>query len=541
MNIIQSFWSRPLSYHLPPANEPFKGGWLSEKHHAISCAYSLFQLRKFHPGYRIKMFTDKKGYSWLINRLGLEYDDVYTELDVLNCYPEIFWCLGKIYTYSKQQEPFIHVDSDVFIWEPFDLFFQNKKMLFQNFEINYPVYQETLIDCHNSEIAIPHPLRHLLQTGSDIVSANFGVMGSNDIELIQEYCRICFDFINNNREKIMRSEQAGNYNTFFEQLLLTQMALQKFGSAMQIGTIVPDEYGQVTGLTRFSLVPHRVKFIHMIGYSKCLTEPVCHLEHRFAYEYPEYYKHILHLYPQPPVYYIYNRSAGNLKGESPNFYERTPFFACNIQLQKLQPGADNADADTLEALLEENFDNPQYVKLWDLYQIESAVTQREQLADEFANIHYEDMLYETSEQDFMNIPLKLNNNVCKIVYLFHSWQGGLYKNNIASFATGMLELPFNNPGVVPEPWLAIQNLEHMSLKKTNGWYGAILLIAEQPQTGNQLAEQLCGEDTGLKQDLYAFLSSQLRVYRLISPASVTSTGLCTSYPKNQDRCIASNQ
>jgi hypothetical protein len=146
MNLVQSFWTHPLSYHHSSPDEPFCGGWLSEKHHAISWAFSLAQLRKYHKGNKINLLTDAAGQSWLIDQLGLEYDNVAVEMDVLNKYDVIFWCLGKVYAYSKQKEPFIHVDGDIYVWQPLDNLLKENKFLVQNFEVNHPMYRDALND-----------------------------------------------------------------------------------------------------------------------------------------------------------------------------------------------------------------------------------------------------------------------------------------------------------------------------------------------------------------------------------------------------------
>lgn len=71
----------------------------------------------------------------LIDGLGLEFDTVSTGLNAIENHDPKWWALGKIYTYRLQAEPFIHIDSDAFLWKPL------------------PVNAETALFAQNPEIA----------------------------------------------------------------------------------------------------------------------------------------------------------------------------------------------------------------------------------------------------------------------------------------------------------------------------------------------------------------------------------------------------
>ena len=55
-------------------------------------------------------------HAWiLINKLELPYTDVKVVLDDLNDYDRDLYALGKVYAYGIQEEPFIHVDADIYM------------------------------------------------------------------------------------------------------------------------------------------------------------------------------------------------------------------------------------------------------------------------------------------------------------------------------------------------------------------------------------------------------------------------------------------
>lgn len=59
-----------------------------------------------------------RGAALLVDELGLRFDEVSTNLDELLPSASGWWGLGKLMAYGYQTEPFIHVDSDVYLWSP---------------------------------------------------------------------------------------------------------------------------------------------------------------------------------------------------------------------------------------------------------------------------------------------------------------------------------------------------------------------------------------------------------------------------------------
>src|ERR1035437_7473627 len=139
MKIVQSFWSKPFLSKNTNIFDRAKGGGISEKMFYMSTALSCLMLRKFYDD--VTLITDEFGKHMLIDVLGLPYTNVIVELDKINHYDENFWALGKIYAYSIQDKPFLHVDSDVFIWKLFDESLLKKDVIFQNYEENVYYYK----------------------------------------------------------------------------------------------------------------------------------------------------------------------------------------------------------------------------------------------------------------------------------------------------------------------------------------------------------------------------------------------------------------
>lgn len=130
MKLLHSYWSKPYFQ-----SEADKGGWSKNIFHYMSCALSCL---RFHEFYDIELITDKAGKELFIDKIGLPYSSVKVELDVLNNYPPYLWAIGKLYSYSIQTTPFIHVDNDIYIWSKFKDNLINAPLIAHNLEVAYP-------------------------------------------------------------------------------------------------------------------------------------------------------------------------------------------------------------------------------------------------------------------------------------------------------------------------------------------------------------------------------------------------------------------
>jgi hypothetical protein len=108
MRAVWSFWSKPSQV---------RGniGWYSDLHHLLAWGLSLRTARRHYP--ETVLITDRPGKELLVDQLGLPFVYVSTELDRLTDVDPGWWALGKLVAYSIQDQPFIHIDSDAFLWK----------------------------------------------------------------------------------------------------------------------------------------------------------------------------------------------------------------------------------------------------------------------------------------------------------------------------------------------------------------------------------------------------------------------------------------
>jgi hypothetical protein len=127
MKAVWSFWSKPFEAQR-------RLHWPSERHYLFAWVLSVETARRHYPD--TWLITDDAGARLLVDRLGLRFARVSTDLNALAHHDPEWWALGKVYAYRMQTEPFIHIDSDVFLWKPLpgrlecaDVFAQNPEPL----------------------------------------------------------------------------------------------------------------------------------------------------------------------------------------------------------------------------------------------------------------------------------------------------------------------------------------------------------------------------------------------------------------------------
>lgn len=282
MKIIQTLW-------INETNNSYenKAGWYAPEYHWMAWALSCLQLRQFYDG--VELVTNEKGKKILIDSLQLPYTKVtiiqFSELT------NTFWSLAKVEAYQLQNEPFLHVDGDVFIWQAFDNEILERELVAQNSEHWFSGYEFILTKTKSENIILPS----FVKNHDNLESYNLGVVGGNKIDLFQQYRVDIFEFVKKNQKFLHDLVQNYNHsfvNMFIEQFMFTQLAISK---QIPISTIFPEKVidPDYPEITNFYNVPRFKKFVHLMGKSKSLPEICKSLSKILRRYYPEYYYRII--------------------------------------------------------------------------------------------------------------------------------------------------------------------------------------------------------------------------------------------------------
>lgn len=290
IKIVHSYWSKPFL----ESQDGSLGGWSQRIFHYMSWALSCLKFREIYD--RMELVTDKEGQNLLIDKLGLPYTNVQVALNELDHYPSYLWALGKLYAYGIQEEPFIHVDGDFYIWQRFPTEIEEAPLVAFHKEDGFVYDRIYYEDVSTTLNYIPDEIIKFRQDIPDVIEANAGIIGGNDYMFFKEYVRKAFDFVNKNRQHLDTLKYKDKFNSIFEQYLFYCLAWRRRKSIRFLieGKVALDFSDQVL----FYLLPHIKTFIHAAGFWKnnfFIGEQVAM---RLAYEYPEYYRRIVTLTKQ---------------------------------------------------------------------------------------------------------------------------------------------------------------------------------------------------------------------------------------------------
>jgi hypothetical protein len=284
MKVIQSFWSKPFLQSNQDETMRFKGGWLNANFFLYS---SLLSCLKFKEHYgNVTLYTDDYGKNLLIDTFEIPYTHVETSLNSINNYLSELWALGKILTYSLQNQAFIHADTDVFIWEKFPKHFSDSAIFAQNIEVNFPKYREVLEVIQSDFVNTPPVLLQHFQTTGVIEALNAGVIGGHNTQFFKDLSNLIFPFIDANLDKLGKVS-VGDFNMVFEQMLGMSLANQKGTEVKFLRNQMNEAF---SGVMKFHLIPIKENYIHAVGYAKKSIQVCEQIQARLQYEYPKEYK-----------------------------------------------------------------------------------------------------------------------------------------------------------------------------------------------------------------------------------------------------------
>jgi len=217
---VWSFWTRPYQDASGPR-------WGSHEAHLLSWALSFLTARAHYS--RTVLITDTDGADLLCDRLGLEFGEVSVALDGLHSQSSSWWVAGKLTTYAMQQEPFLHIDADVFLWRPLPERLQSATLMAQHPEdftagdpasYYHPELVDALIEQHRGWLP---PCWRLASVGAARRRAVCcGILGGSDVAFLNGYAREALLTLKHprNQEAWRQLPQPEAHNVLFEQYLL---------------------------------------------------------------------------------------------------------------------------------------------------------------------------------------------------------------------------------------------------------------------------------------------------------------------------------
>ena len=291
MRSVWSFWSKPF--------HRWKGRvWQQPLHHMLAWGLSLRLARQHYP--ETVLITDTPGKRLLVDRLGLEFQYVSTELDRLDDEDEGWWALGKLVAYSLQDRPFVHLDTDCFLWKALSpsvtsapVFAQCPEIHSVQDEWDRPSRIEELFARHGRSLPVEWEWASSINTTS-FREENCGVMGGNDIPFLRHFSQTSIDLVTDPALAALWAElpEKSGFNMIVEQFFLAACVdyhrSHPTSPFRGVGIrYLFDSWGAAFDPGEAS----RIGFTHLLGDVKSDPAVIVRLERRVATMDPAFHRH----------------------------------------------------------------------------------------------------------------------------------------------------------------------------------------------------------------------------------------------------------
>ena len=286
MRAVWSFWSRPYTASRGRC-------WRSPLHHFLAWGLSLRAARRHYPD--TVLITDEAGKRLLTGGLGLEFGTVSTELERLREADPDWWALGKLVAYSIQDQSFVHLDTDVFLWKPLpadiagaDVFAQCPEYFQRRSGRGVEEIGNAFTDCGSR---LPDEWEWAVSRDDAIVrEENCGIVGGSRVDFIRHYAQTAVGVV----------LKPGNAAAWSRVRNKSNMAMEQFFLSACVDFHRHHPYSPYRGIRLKYLFPSwedaanpncsaRAGFTHLLGDSKSNLSVSRRLEERTRRDDPQYF------------------------------------------------------------------------------------------------------------------------------------------------------------------------------------------------------------------------------------------------------------
>jgi hypothetical protein len=238
----------------------------------------------------------------LVDELGLEFDQVSTELDRLRDVDSGWWALGKLVAYSLQDRPFVHLDTDVFLWKCLPPSLMVTPVFAQCPEYHSlqnawcgPQPVESLFERHGLSLPVEWEWASSRST-TCFREENCGILGANRIDFIRHFAEVGIRMVTDPEYRAVWADlpEKFGFNMLIEQFLLA--------ACVDYHRLNPES--PFRGVNIRYLFPSweeafnpqaaaHAGYTHLLGEAKNHPDVMARLENRVAKLDPAFHRHCL--------------------------------------------------------------------------------------------------------------------------------------------------------------------------------------------------------------------------------------------------------
>lgn len=196
------------------------------------------------------------------------------------------WVQGKLLTYAQQQEPFVHIDSDVYLFNPLPERITSAGVLAQNpepvdrFSPWYAAEPCAIAVRTHGDGCIPAEWTRYQTSAQEQHAACCGVFGGHRLDFIRDYSSTVLQLLQRNRHAFDYMSDKREFNPFFEQYLLVAWAKYH---RVKIEYLFDFRDDAISGAPAAG-------FTHLMGAAKHDPKLAARVEQRVAKEWSEAYE-----------------------------------------------------------------------------------------------------------------------------------------------------------------------------------------------------------------------------------------------------------
>jgi hypothetical protein len=123
----------------------------------------------------------------LMKELKLPITSYSNKLNEMKDVSRFFWAYGKLLAYNEQDQPFVHLDNDVFLWDTLPDRILNARLCFQShepFDLQGYHYYNLLKPCFEEA-----PVKPKVIVDNEVMdfAYNCGICGGHDLKFFREW------------------------------------------------------------------------------------------------------------------------------------------------------------------------------------------------------------------------------------------------------------------------------------------------------------------------------------------------------------------
>ena len=243
---------------------------------AVLCASRHFK--------EVEMVTNDWGVD-MFKKIGLPVTSYSNKLNEMKDVSRFFWAYGKLLAYTEQKVPFVHLDNDVFVWDPLPRRILKADLCFQShepFELAGYGYYDMLKPCWND---MPVRPQKIVDNEVTDFAYNCGICGGHNLDFFKEWieCSRQYIFAEENQQNFFEKYASVmiHQNLFHEQYFAASL-IKMHGMRKKVEVLDAD----------VTKIPDKLKYTHLWGTTKKDFSMMRRVNMRLQIEDPKFHKRV---------------------------------------------------------------------------------------------------------------------------------------------------------------------------------------------------------------------------------------------------------